>query len=74
MSNAHVGFTWRSRKPDLWYFDRLPPTVRAALAGAAFDWSSGWIYSQWKRGKPGLDALAAAADALHDIRFGRVAV
>jgi hypothetical protein len=70
MSNASQGGSgWQGRHPDLWYYDRLPPTARAALAGAAFDWSSGWLYGQWRRGKPGFQtgpdiaAKVAAADA-----------
>jgi hypothetical protein len=54
MSNATQGGPgFRGRRPDLWYFDRLPPTARAALAGAAFDWAAGWIYGAWRRGKAG---------------------
>jgi len=68
VSNAILSiFGWRGRHPDLWYFDRLPPTARAALAGAVFDWSSGWFYSQWRRGKPGFrtesDIAARIAEA-----------
>jgi Family of unknown function (DUF6525) len=54
MSNATQGGpSFWGRRPDLWYFDRLPPTARAALANAAFDWASGWIYGRWRRGTPG---------------------
>jgi len=51
-SNAtRGGSTFRGRHPDLWYWERLPPTARKALAEAAFDWSSGWLYGLWNRGK-----------------------
>jgi hypothetical protein len=70
MSNASQGCPgWWGRHPDLWYYDRLPPAARAALANAAFDWSSGAIYGQWRRGKPGFQTgpdiatKVAAADA-----------
>lgn len=54
MSNAHrVGRSSRAAKPDLWYYDRLPPTARAALAGAEREWSSAWIYNAWSKAKPG---------------------
>lgn len=38
---------------DFWYYDRLPPTARQALANAAFDWSAGYFYNRWNKGKPG---------------------
>lgn len=54
MSNAHrVGRRSQATKPDLWYYDRLPPTARAALANAERDWSSAWIYNGWNKAKPG---------------------
>jgi hypothetical protein len=54
MSNAtQGGSSFRGRRPDFWYFDQLPPTARAALANAVFDWASGWVYGAWQRGKPG---------------------
>jgi hypothetical protein len=54
MSNGiHSSSGFRSRRPDSWYFDRLPPTARKALANAAFEWASGWFYTRWKRGKHG---------------------
>jgi hypothetical protein len=75
-NTSQSGPSWRGRHPDLWYFDRLPPTARAALANAAFDWSSGWIFSGWQRGKPGfrtgpdIAATLAEADA-HQIAMDR---
>lgn len=54
MSNAHrIGRRSQATKPDLWYYDRLPPTARAALANAERDWSSAWIYNAWNKAKPG---------------------
>jgi hypothetical protein len=53
-SNAHkVGRSARVAKPDLWYFDQLPPTARAALASAERDWSSAWFFNNWRRGLRG---------------------
>jgi Family of unknown function (DUF6525) len=49
---------WR---PDLWYFDKLPPTARTALANAAFNWSSGAFHGPWRRGVPGYTTGAAVA-------------
>ena len=54
MSNTpRVGKSARTSKPDFWYYDRLPPTARQALANAAFDWSSGSVYNRWNRGVRG---------------------
>lgn len=54
MRNAHrVGRRLRATKPDLWYYDRLPPTARAALANAEHDWSSAWIYNAWNKARHG---------------------
>ena len=70
MSNTpRVGRAARTAKPDFWYFDKLPPTARQALANAAFNWSSAGFYSKWNRGqrgyKTGKDIAdrVAAADA-----------
>jgi hypothetical protein len=68
VSNAHkVGRRASTTKPDLWYYDQLPPTARAALANADHAWSSGWIFNRWKRGergyKTGKDCAAAIARA-----------
>src|SRR5262249_62076605 len=42
VSNAILSiFGWRGPPPQPWYFDRLPPTARRALAGAALEWSGG---------------------------------
>jgi len=55
------------RHIDTWYFDRLPPTARKALAEAAFNWSSGAIYTAWRRSaagfKTGPDCAARIAEA-----------
>jgi hypothetical protein len=55
------------RKPDLWYYDRLPPTARAALANAAFSWASGYYYNRWSKGvsdcKTGADIARRIASA-----------
>jgi hypothetical protein len=66
---SHGGPVFRGRHDDLWSLDRLPPTARAALANAAFDWASGFFYTRWRRGKHGfktgadLAARVAEADA-----------
>jgi hypothetical protein len=56
----------RLSRPDLEYFDKLPPTARHALAGAVFDWSAGAILNRWKRGarefKTGADIAARVAE------------
>lgn len=67
-SNAHKGVGTRSgtTKPDLWYYDRLPPTARAALANAEHDWSAGWIYTAWNRAKPGYRTGQQCADRVRD--------
>lgn len=54
MGNApRVGRAAHTTKPDLWYFDQLPPSARQALAEAAFSWSSGAVLNRWKRGSKG---------------------
>ena len=69
MSNntSQGGRSARVTKPDLWYFDQLPPTARTALADAAFNWSSGAMFNRWKRGvrgyKTGKDIAARVASA-----------
>ena len=50
---SHSARFFRGRRDDLWYLERLPPSARAALCDAAFDWAAGWVYSQWRRGRPG---------------------
>jgi hypothetical protein len=65
-SNASQGGGRASyRKPDLDYYDALPPTARAALANAAFEWSSGYYFNRWKKGalKTGKDIAADVARA-----------
>ena len=63
------GRSFCGQHDDLWYFDQLPPTARMALANAAFEWSSGWIHSAWRKGKSGfktgadVGARIAEADA-----------
>lgn len=52
-NTPRVGRASKVTKPDLWYYDQLPPTARRALADAAFDWSSGFIFNRWKRGVHG---------------------
>jgi len=52
--NTHrVGRTSHATKPDIWYFDQLPPTARKALANAERNWSSAWVYNSWRKGKIG---------------------
>jgi Family of unknown function (DUF6525) len=67
-SNAsQSGRAFGGRRPDLWYFDKLPPTARTALANAAFNWASGAFYNAWQRGEPGFatgpDIAACVAEA-----------
>jgi hypothetical protein len=54
------GSAFRGQHPDLWYWERLPPTARQALNDAIFDWSAGWIYGLWRRGKLKTGADVAA--------------
>jgi len=65
MSNAsQSGPGFRSVRPDWWFYDQLPPTARAALANAAFNWSAGSIHSAWRRGVPGYKTGADIAQAI----------
>jgi hypothetical protein len=47
------GRIFRRKKNDYWYYDKLPPAAREALANAKFCWSSGFFYEKWKRQEPG---------------------
>jgi len=51
----------------MWYYDRLPPSARAALADANFNWSAGAVLNKWKRGisgyKTGKDIAASIRQA-----------
>ena len=61
---------FRGRMRDLDYFDQLPPSARAALANAAFNWSSGAVFNRWRRGARGYEigAQVAAFVAAWDAR------
>jgi len=52
-------------KPDLWYFDQLPPTARQALANANFSWSAGYYLNKWKRGQRGFKSGREIAERVH---------
>lgn len=45
-------------------FDKLPPTARAAIANAAFNWAETNIYRAWNRGQPGFKTGADIAKAI----------
>jgi hypothetical protein len=53
-------------KPDLWYFDQLPPTARQALANANFSWSAGHYLNRWKRGEKGFKSGREIAERVRD--------
>jgi hypothetical protein len=57
---------FRSRRPDAFYFDKLPPAARRALANAMFCWSAGACYVRWKRGAPGFETGAAIARTIRE--------
>jgi hypothetical protein len=62
MGNSNQGGrAFRGRRPDLEYFDKLPPTARTALANAFFDWASGAFFNRWKRGAAGYKTGADTA-------------
>lgn len=50
-------------------YDKLPPTARAALANAAWDWATQPLLTGWRKGRPGfrtgaeIAAKIARADA-----------
>lgn len=50
--------------PDLHYFDKLPPTARAALANAAFDWSAGAVLNKFKRAEKGFRSGKEIAESV----------
>ena len=52
-NSSRVGRAVSHTKPDMWYFDQLPPSARQALANAAFNWSAGAVLNRWKRASPG---------------------
>jgi hypothetical protein len=53
MANHHKsGSVSRASKASQWAaYDRLPPSVRAALQNAAFDWAPYPIYRAFERGQ-----------------------
>lgn len=55
MGNAsqRSGSTFNGAHDDFYYFDKLPPSARKALADAAFDWSSGAVYNRFKKAAKG---------------------
>ena len=61
-----TGSTFHGTKDDFWYFDRLPPSARAALANADFDWSSGAVYGRWKRAERGYKTGPNVAERIAD--------
>jgi uncharacterized protein YmfQ (DUF2313 family) len=61
-NSPKVGRRSSVSKPDMWYFDQLPPTARAALANANFNWSSGSMLNRWKRGLKGYKTGAQIAE------------
>jgi hypothetical protein len=48
-NTPHVGERVYFEHPDMWYFDKLPPTAREALANSKYKWSSGSMYNLWKK-------------------------
>lgn len=61
-NSPRVGRPARRSKPDLWYYDKLPPTARQALANAMFDWSAGQMYGLWNKGARGFKTGADIAE------------
>ena len=71
MSNSKQGGrSARLTKPDLWYFDQLPPTARQALANANFSWSSGYVLGKWKRGERGYKTGGMIAERIREADRG----
>lgn len=63
-------------------FDKLPPTARAALANAQFNWAETNIFRAWNRGAPGFKTGADIAKRVagwdkdahaKDVKAGKVA-
>ena len=74
---AHNGATTpgrasRAAKSDFWYYDRLPPTARTALANAVFDWSSAAAYNRWNRGQRGYKTGADIAKQIKSWDAGAI--
>ena len=65
-NSPKVGRRSQTTKPDMWYFDQLPPTARQALADAAFNWSAGAMLNRWKRGVKGYKTGADIAQRVRD--------
>lgn len=61
-NSPKVGRRSSVTKPDMWYYDQLPPTAREALANAKFNWSSGSMLNRWKRGLKGYKTGKDIAD------------
>ncbi len=72
-NSPKVGSRSSVTKPDMWYFDQLPPTARQALANAAFNWSSGSMLNRWKRGLRGYKTGAEIAERVRAADAGVIA-
>lgn len=55
------GSSAQLKHDDFYYYDRLPPSARQALANAKFDWSSGYYYNRWAKAVSGFKTGAAVA-------------
>ena len=64
MSNSKGNYL--TRYPSLHYYDKLPPTARAALQNAVVDWHASPLLTRWRRGtngyKTGPDIAARVAE------------
>lgn len=60
MSNTNIASRRTYEKRTMMHYDRLPRSVREAVANARFDWAlNGWL-SAFKRGDVSAPALVAA--------------
>lgn len=69
-NSPRVGRASRTTKPDMWYYDQLPPTARRALADAAFNWSAGAVLNRWKRGSNGYKTGKQIAERIIEADVG----
>lgn len=54
MGNSRTSSVHRL-KDDWHYFDKLPPRLRAALNGSAYEYDSKWFYDRWNQGTLSVD-------------------
>lgn len=62
MANYQGRAVYRVRD-QWWFYDRLTPELRLALADSAFCWDAKWVYDRMRKGWPAQNIINALKDA-----------